>query len=123
MLRLELDNNSALYLKVRSGIDHFNMGFLMVKNMKHLLVNVLMTLETLKKETSETALPVDDKSNTAVSTLFFPFDVAKIEVSIYYQQFISTSNSKSRHLREITIKIKRFRWRDKSLQSFKIKNF
>ena len=41
-----------------------------------------MTLETLKKETSETALPVDDKNNTAVSTLFFPFDVAKIEVSI-----------------------------------------
>ena len=56
----------------------------MVKNMKALLLKVLMTLEALKKEASETTLLVDDTKNIAVSVspLFFPINAAKMEVSI-----------------------------------------
>ena len=71
-------------MEVFSHIDHFNMGFLMVKSMKALLLKVLMTLEALKKETSETTMLLDDTKNIAVSVspMFFPFNVAKMEVSV-----------------------------------------
>ena len=45
---------STIYLILGSQFDHSSMGILVVKNMKHLLINLLMTLESLKTETSKT---------------------------------------------------------------------
>ena len=66
---------STIYLNLGSQFDHSSMGILVVKNMKHLLVNLLMTLESLKRETSKTTT-----KNIAVSPMIFSSDDAKIEV-------------------------------------------
>ena len=63
------------------------MSFLIVKNMKAILLNVLMTLEAFKKEASETPLLVDGKNGIAVSPMTIPFKAAKIEVRV---KFLST---------------------------------
>ena len=62
-------------MNLGSQFDHSSMGILMVKNIKHLLVNLFMTLESLKTETSKTTT-----KNIAVSPMIFPSNDAKIEV-------------------------------------------
>ena len=72
---------STINLVLGSQIDHSIMSFLMVRNMKHLLVNLLMTLEALQKRTSETTLPIDaDKNDVSLSSKYPPLNAVKLEV-------------------------------------------
>ena len=71
---------STINLVLGSQIDHSIMGLLMVRNMKHLLLNLLINFQSLKKEPSDTTFLVDNKNDSSLSPMFFPLNSAKLEV-------------------------------------------
>ena len=56
------------------------MGLFMVKNMKHLLLHLFITSESLKKDASEAPFLVDNKNDLSLSPRSFPLNTAKFEV-------------------------------------------
>ena len=70
----------SINLKLGSQIDHSIMGLLMVRNMKHLLLNLLINSQSLKKEPSETTFLVENKNDLSLSPMFFALNSSKLEV-------------------------------------------